>query len=103
MMATVFCIISGGDDGWYHVEVKADGDTLESAKAQADTMMRRIASGCTKVVREDVRGESQHDFEKATIDHCAWARFSFRDEEGTTEHAEEGVEVQCCGLPPAAT
>jgi len=88
----VWCVISGGEDGWNHCDVTTSGRTSDEAKAAAQTVVDQIFPGKRKLVRTAAYGEESVDFEKKCRVVRGGARFHFHTTEaGEIDALPEGM------------
>ena len=85
----VFCVISGGDGGWFHVTVKSTAKTVTEAASIAQTFLDGLFPGKRRLIREAPTAYQARDFEQGCRVVSGFCRFAFRvDEDGPAEMAE---------------
>jgi hypothetical protein len=89
----VWCSISGGDSGWFHVEVHTTARTLEESKNIAEEFIKGIFPGRHKLIRENANANEERDFERDIRVVHGFCRFAFRMEDGPTEEIQRDFET----------
>lgn len=88
----VWCVISGGEDGWNHCHLTTSARSAEEAKAAAAAYVEQLFPGKRKLVRTEPYGEETRDFEKGCRVVKGGARFSFHaTESGETDILPKGM------------
>ena len=90
----IFCTITGGDNGWFHVIANATARTPDEAKTLISSFVESIFPGKRKFVRTEPEADESRDFERGCRIVSGHARFSFRLEDGPTERPEKAADGQ---------
>lgn len=80
----IFCTITGGDNGWFHVTINTSAKTTGEATAIAQKFVDNIFPGKIKAIRDEPEATEERDFERDSRIVSGRARFSFRLEDGQT-------------------
>jgi hypothetical protein len=99
----VFCMISGGQDGWFHARVTTTAKTINEATAIGQRFLDGIFPGKRRLVREEPGARESRDYPTRIRVVAGFCRFSFHiDEDGPTEVAFRSDETEITGfsLPP---
>ncbi len=89
----VFCTITGGDSGWFHVVVNTTAKTKEEAKGAAALMLNDVFAGKRKIVRNEPEAIESRDFERDCRIVSGFCRFSFCLTEGQVEHMQDAFDA----------
>lgn len=90
----VFCVVTGGEGGWFHCEVRVVAPTAAAAVIAAQSFLDKQFVGMKKAVRTVPWSEESRDFERGIRVVRGGCRYSFRLEEGETTQPPAGGEVR---------
>lgn len=83
----VHCVISGGENGWFHCDVRTTAKTSADAELLARKFLEQVFPGKRKVTRTEPEASESRDFEFDCRVVAGYCRFAFRLEDGPTEAA----------------
>lgn len=94
----VFCVISGGDNGWFNCDVRTTARSVEGARQTAASFLEQVFPGKRKIVRAVPEASEERDFEYACRIVKGYCRFAFRLEAGPTELSKAPDEPEYLGF-----
>ena len=75
-------MVSGGNEGFIHVQARVAGDTQADALKGTEVILDSMASGKVAFVRARPEAHTDTDFDTKEVLHGGYVRFTFRNEPG---------------------